>query len=157
MGKVSKYVGGKNVAVRINGLTTATSIEADDYVVIDGATSGTRKALVSDVGGENMIDFTSSLTPSIDSRGVTAAFYQIFPADSADITMENALKIRGYLANTSTVSYPLILTYAGVGATAFSVQFKSIYGNPQNTTSTTISGTLHIIAPFEISSISASM
>lgn len=135
---------------------TATSAANDDYFVIDGATNGTRKIAASSVG-ETMYDFTSSLTPSIDSRGVTAAFYQIFPADNSNLTMENALKIRGYLAPTSVAAYPLILTYVAVGTTVFTVQFKSIYGNPQNTTSTTVSGALHIIAPFEISSISVSM
>lgn len=136
--------------------TTAAAAASDDYLVIDGATNGTRKISVSNVGGK-MYDFTSSLTPSIDSRGVTASYFYIAPSNSADVTVGNALKLQAYLANSATVSYPLILTHITVGSTKFTVQLKSIYGNPQNTTSTTVSGTLHIVAPFEISNVTASM
>lgn len=136
---------------------TATSAAADDYLVIDGATNGTRNILVSKVGGETEYDFASSLTPSIDSRGVSAGSYNITPSSSGSLTVANAMKIKGYLAYSSSVIYPLIATYVSVGSTNFIVQFKSISGNPQNTSSTTVSGTLHIIAPFEISSVAAGM
>lgn len=136
--------------------TTAASAANDDYLVIDGTTNGTRKIAASNIG-ETIHDFTSSLTPSIDSRGVSGNYFYIVPSDSADLTMDNALKIKGYLANSSTVSYPLISGTVSVLSTQFSVQFKSIYGNTQGSSSTTVSGTLHIIAPFEISSVIAGM
>lgn len=142
---------------RIIDLTTASAINNDDYVVIDGATDGTRKALVSDIGGE-LIDFESSLTPSIDNRGVTAYSLTVTVASSSVLTVSNLLKLSAYLISGSTI-YPLIITqmYAVGGNTYFTMQVNSIQGNVQNTTSTTITGTLHIIAPFEISSVSAGM
>lgn len=146
------------MATRIKDLTTASAIEADDYVVIDGATSGTRKALVSDVGGANMVDFESSLTPSIDSRGVSANYYILTPSDSANITSENATKITAYLFNSTTSTvYPLIITSVGVLSSYFTFYVKSISSSVQSTTSSTVSGKLHVVAPFEITSVTASM
>ena len=144
------------MAVRITDLTTASAINADDYVVIDGATDGTRKALASSVGGDSMIDFESSLSPSIDSRGVSGNYYSIIPAYASDLDVGNSIKISAYLLSSSVV-YPLIVTYVSVTSSTFIIFVKSIFGNPQNTSSTTVSGTLHVVAPFEISSVTTSM
>jgi len=135
---------------------TATSAANDDYLVIDGTTNGTRKIAVSNVG-ETMHDFTSSLTPSIDSRGVTAGSWRLTPTDISAPTMSNIYKIQAYLVSSSYV-YPLIVTQSYLASTGDVIFYlKSIHGNPQNTTSTTISGTLHVVAPFEISSVGSSM
>lgn len=145
------------MAIRINDLTTASAINNDDYIAIDGATDGTRKVLVSDIGGE-LIDFTSSLTPSVDNRGVNSYSLTVTVASSSVLTTGNLLKLSAYLISGSTI-YPLIITqiYATSGNAYFTMQVNSIQGNVQNTTSTTITGTLHIIAPFEISSVTSGM
>ena len=147
------------MAVRIKDLTTtASEAAADDYIALDGATNGTRKILASDVGGGGSAeyDFTSSLTPSIDSRGVSMGYYAVTPTNADDITVANATKIRGYLENGTGV-YPLITVYAYVNSYNFMVHFKSIYASTQATSSSTVSGTLHIVAPFEISNVIVSM
>lgn len=101
-------------------------------------------------------DFTSSLTPSIDSRGVSQAFYKITPSEAVSLTVANATKISAYLLNGST-AYPLIVVYAYTGPGFFSIIVKSIYTSVQATTTSTVSGTLHIVAPFQISNVTASM
>lgn len=99
-------------------------------------------------------DFTATLlTPSFDSRGVSAKFFNITPTDPSKVTVENASKLKAYLVN-GNFTYPLLVTSVSIsGVTYFYTQLKSLYGNPQNTTGTTISGTLHIVAPFEISRV----
>lgn len=144
------------MAVRITDLTTASTINADDYVVIDGSTDGTRKALASSVGGDSMIDFTTSLTPSIDSRGVSGNYYYITPTNASDLVDSNSPKITAYLLSSSVV-YPLIVTYVSVNSSIFMICVKSIFGSTQSTSSTTVSGTLHIVAPFEISTVTVGM
>lgn len=146
------------MAVRITDLTTASAIEADDYVVIDGATEGTRKVLATDVGGGSMIDFESSLTPTIDNRGTSVYALTITCADPSNLTTENLIKLSAYLISGGAI-YPLIIAqlYHVSGNYYFTAQVKSIQGNVQNTSSTTITGTLHVVAPFEISSVTAGM
>lgn len=141
---------------RIKDLTEALSADTDDYVVIDGTTNGTRK-LSADNIGEKEYDFTTSLTPSIDSRGASAKVFMITPTDSSKVTAANATKLKAYLVS-STIIYPLLVTYVSTtSGTYFLAYLKSIEGSPQNTASTAISGTLHIVAPFEISNVTASM
>jgi hypothetical protein len=144
---------------RIKDLTTASAMADDDYIAIDGATNGTRKIAASDVGGggETLYDFTSSLTPSIDNRGVSGWSCMITPQSSAALTVENGREIQAYLAYSATQIYPLILTTVAVSSTYFTVTLKSIFSSTQSTSSTTVSGTLHIVAPFQISRISSGM
>lgn len=107
-------------------------------------------------------DFTSSLTPSIDARGVYATNYYITPTNTASLTMTNAKKIEAYLAASFTPSaysglYNLLVTsaYIDTGSNRFVVSVKSIFASTQLTSTSYVSGTLHIVAPFEISSVSA--
>lgn len=145
------------MAVRIKDLTTtATEAASDDYVAIDGATNGTRKILASDVGGGKTYDYTSSLTPSMDARGVSAYYANVYPSDTSAVTATNANKIKAYILNAGVV-YPLIVTQSNLYTAYFYCIFKSISASVQNTSSTTISGTLHIVSPFEISNVTLSM
>ena len=145
------------MAVRIKDLTTtATEAASDDYVAIDGATNGTRKILASDFGGEKMIDFESSLTPSIDARGVSFGIYSVTPANAADMTFDSLRKVKAYLYGSSEV-YPLLVVRIYKYTSTFSIYVKSIYDSVQNTSSSTISGTLHLVAPFAITSATTSM
>ena len=50
---------------------------------------------------------------------------------------------------------PLIVTDFTVSSSIFRIYVKSIYASTQSTTSTTVSGTLHVVAPFEISNVTA--
>lgn len=146
------------MALRITDLPTATSINNDDYVVIDGATDGTRKALTSSVGGEKLIDFTTSLTSySLDSRGVSTKFLMVYPSSASDFTDTNLYKTSAYIMGSSSEMYPLVLTQVKNANTYFGIYIKSIYDDVQDTTSQTISGTLHIVAPYEISSVAQGM
>ena len=146
------------MGVRITNLTTATNINSDDYIVIDGTTDGTRKALVTDVGGAKMHDFTSSLTPSIDSRGVTPYVIRIY-ANADDITMPNVIQTYAYFDHGSSGNYPLIIPRIDLSAGNgyYQVYLKSIFGDPQSTTSTTVTGTLHVVTPFEVSNVVSAM
>ena len=146
------------MALRITDLPTATSINNDDYVVIDGATDGTRKALTSTVGGEKLIDFTTSLTSfSLDSRGVFSKFLMVYPSSVSDITDTNLYKTSAYIMGSSSEMYPLVLTQVKNANTYFGIYIKSIYDDVQDTTSRTISGTVHIVAPYEISTVAQGM
>lgn len=138
--------------------TLATSPANDDYIAIDGATNGTRRISALSVGG-GMNDYTSTLTLSIDSRGVSSYGIKISVTNIEDITMPNVMQTYAYINYSSTIKYPLIMTHISVyaGSNYYYVGFKSLYGNPQNTTSTTVSGTLHIVTPFEVSDVAVSM
>lgn len=138
--------------------TTAAAAASDDYLVIDGATNGTRKIAASNVGGGggSLYDFTSTLTPSVDSRGVSSTWCQVYPVDTNNLTMDKILQMKFYLADSST-NYPLFPVQVSPSSTRVYVVLKSLYGNPQNTTSTTVSGTLHVVSPFELSAVNQSM
>ena len=139
---------------RIKDLTETTGPNSDDYLVIDGATSGTRKILASQVGGNSTsYDFTSTYTPSIDGRGVYSSSYTVTPLSTEDLTIENGMKIQAYLEGSNSVFYPLISTYISISSTYFVIFLKSIYSSVQNTSTANISGTLHFIAPFEIQTV----
>ena len=106
-----------------------------------------------------LYDFETAITPSIDSRGVTSLSVNVTPVSTANVTIANMEKLRAYLVNANKV-YPLTcelsVAQPSISSPSYvSMWLKSFYGNPQNTTSTTISGTLHIVAPFEISSVTA--
>lgn len=100
-------------------------------------------------------DFETTLTPSIDARGTYALAFMIYPVDVTDLTISNIVKIKAYLINSSDAVYPLIYTYGYVGpsSTYVNIYLKSIKDNVQSTSSSTVTGTLHIIAPFEIDSV----
>jgi len=135
--------------------TTAAAAASDDYLVIDGATNGTRKIAASNVGGgggSTEYDFTTTITPSMDSRGVSFYNYAVYPTDTSVLTSDNILKMRAYLENGTTL-YPLMIVQTYPSSSYAVASVKSFYGNPQNTSSTTVSGTLHFIAPFEISNV----
>ena len=103
-------------------------------------------------------DFTTSLTPSIDARGVTAKAYTVTPTDASQLTVENCRKLSAYLISSGgggTEVKPLIVTDFTVSSSIFRIYVKSIYASTQSTTSTTVSGTLHVVAPFEISNVTA--
>lgn len=101
-------------------------------------------------------DFTTTITPILDSRGVYSLTFNVTPTSPSSLTSANATKIRAYLLSSSA-AYPVIVTYSAAYTTYFTIYIKSIYGNPQNTSSTSISGTLHVVAPFDISNVTQSM
>lgn len=136
--------------------TTAAAAASDDFLVIDGATNGTRKIAASNVGSGSLYDFTSSLTPSVDSRGVSNTWCQVYPVDTNNLTMDKILQMKFYLAG-SNGNYPLFPIRFAPSSTRVYVNLKSLYGNPQDTTSTTVSGTLHVVSPFELSAVNQSM
>ena len=136
--------------------TTAAAAASDDYLVIDGATNGTRKIAASNVGGGSLYDFTSSLTPSVDSRGVSFTWCNIYPVDTNNLTMDKILQMKFYLVSSGT-NYPLFPVTVSPSSTRVYVALKSLQGNPQNTTSTTVSGTLHVVSTFELSAVNQSM
>lgn len=145
------------MAVRIKDLTTtATAVADDDYIALDGTTNGTRKLLASNVGGGKEYDFESSLTPSVDSRGVSMNGCFVTPTDSTQVTRANIIKMKLYL-DTGTTVYPLIIVSGNTYGTGIYLYYKSISNSTQSTTSSTISGTLHAVAPFEIASVSSAM
>lgn len=122
---------------------------------VKGAMSASDKAKLDSLGVE--YDFETTLTPTVDTRGGRAILCLIHPKNTADLTFENAMKLHGYIKYSTKTIYPLITVYVSVGSSAFIVDFKSFQGNPQNTTPTTISGTLHIVAPFEINNVATGM
>lgn len=142
------------MGVRINTLATAASPANDDYIVLDGATNGTRKVLATNIG-ETMYDFTGS-SVTINANGTSGGTYIITPVDTTNISVDNILKMSAYLVSGSAV-YPLIVTYAYAGSATIHVILKCIYASTQASTLSTVTGTLHVVAPFEISSISAGM
>ena len=97
-------------------------------------------------------DFTTTITPTLDSRGVSFYNYAVYPTDTSVLTNDNILKMRAYLQNGTTL-YPLLIVQTYPSSTYAVASVKSFFGNPQNTSSTTVSGTLHFIAPFEISRV----
>jgi len=137
---------------------TASNTADDDYLVIDGETNGTRKISASGVGGNKVYDFVSSLTPSIDSRGVTSTGFNVVPTDSSVMPVGDtyAFAFKAFLESGS-MFYMLDIISVSVSSNYFFVQVKSHSGNPQNTSSTTVSGTLHIVAPFEIRTVTQGM
>lgn len=140
--------------------TTAASAASDDYLVIDGATNGTRKIAASAIGGgggSSIYDFTSALSPSVDSRGVYSYSCKVTPTNSADVTASNAAQLSAYLINSGATVYPLITASVIISSGFFTVTFKSINSSTQSTSSDTITGTLHVLTPFEVSSVSGLM
>lgn len=102
-----------------------------------------------------LVDYESSLTPTIDSRGVGMYTCKVTPSNSSDVTALNAVQMRAFLINNANV-YPLIITYATMNSSGyFTINMKSIHASVQSTTSSTIHGTLHVVAPFAISSVTA--
>lgn len=140
--------------IRDDGTISAYYIP-DATQTVKGAMSAEDKTKLDSLGVE--YDFETTLTPTVDTRGVYASFCLIYPKNTADLTLENAMKLQGYIKYSTATVYPLISVYVSVSSSAFSVAFKSFQGNPQNTTPKTISGTLHIVAPFEISNVATGM
>lgn len=136
--------------------TTAAAAASDDFLVIDGATNGTRKIAASNVSSGSLYDFTSTLTLSVDSRGVSFTWCNIYPVDTNNLTLDKILQMKFYLVNSSN-NYPLFPVNITPSSTRVYVVLKSLYGNPQNTTSTTVSGTLHVVSPFELSAVNQIM
>lgn len=105
-------------------------------------------------------DFETTLTPTINSNGAVPQHYKIVPKDLTNITLKNALKISAYLCITGNYyeeAIPLIVTACrsslGVG---YTLSVKCIISSPQ-ATGNTVSGKLHIVAPFEIDSVTVTM
>lgn len=98
-------------------------------------------------GGSTEYDFTTTLTPSISST--YNGTYLITPTNTADLTVSNCIKVRAYLVSGTTI-YPLAPPhYITINNSAtVTIQAKNNYGS-------TASGTLHIVAPFAISSVSS--
>lgn len=149
------------LTIKKNGTTVETfTANASSNVTADISVPTVTSDLVNDSGFitsaalPQEYDFTTSLTASIDSRGVSAKYFNITPTDSSKVTAANAAKLEAYLVSGS-ITYPLLVTYASVSGTYFYTHLKSLFGNPQSTTATTISGTLHVVAPFEISNVTA--
>lgn len=139
---------------RINSLTEASGINNDDYVVIDGATSGIRKVSPSEITGDTYI-YTSSYTVYPDSSGTMNAGFKAVVANTDDITTVNAMRIKAFLIKSS-IPYPLIITRIKLLTDGFYVQGKLIYSSTQSTP-TSYSGTVTIVSPFEITNVTSSM
>lgn len=111
-------------------------------------------------GEETMYDFEASST-TLESRGVSANGYQIYPKNTSDITDANAIKVRAYIENESdtyTINYPLVITNAYAVPNYYIAIFtKSIKESVQGSSATYISGKLHILSPFEVSSVTQMM
>lgn len=104
-------------------------------------------------GGDSEYDFETAITATIDGRAVSTHPFIVYPVDTADVNATNLLKFKAYLKNGDAV-YPLIIVYAfTTGSASFSIYVKSINKNVQSTSSSNISGKLHIVAPFEIRSV----
>lgn len=135
---------------RIKDITdTATAAASDDYLVIDGATNGTRKILSSNVGGGAMYDYTvnsgSTFTFSADT-----SLGRLFYCNASSVTAADLLNTKAYVVN-GNYRYPIYLNYSYIpGSTYVTMWFRNIYSG-------SISGVWHVIAPFEITSDSASM
>lgn len=140
------------MASRISGLPIAIKTEEDDYLALDGATNNSRKILVSDLSG-TVFDFASSITPSISSDGTSYTDFIVTPSDTTVLTDANVLEIGMYLSSSST-NYQLIIVKGEAQTNRFVLSAKSINSSTQSTTSPTVSGTLHAVAPFEIASVS---
>lgn len=97
-------------------------------------------------------DFTTSITPTIDARGVAYYNYAVYPTDTSVLTSDNILKMRAYLKNGTTL-HPLMIVQTYPSSTYAVASVKSFFGNPQSTSSSNVTGTLHFIAPFEIRSV----
>lgn len=126
------------------------------------ATSGSYNDLLNKPTIPQEYDFTTSLNPSIDARGVYATNYYITPTNTASLTITNAKKIEAYLAGSFTPNaysgvHNLLVTssYIDTRYNRFVVSVKSIEASTQLTSTSHVSGNLHIVAPFEISSVSA--
>lgn len=126
------------------------------------ATSGSYNDLLNKPTIPQEYDFTTSLTPSIDARGVYATNYYITPTNTADLTAANARKVKAYLEASFTPNsylgvHNLLVTssYIDTRYNRFVVSVKSIEASTQLTSTSNVSGNLHIVAPFEISSVAA--
>lgn len=154
------------LTIKKNGTTVATfTANAGTDKEADIAVPATTSDLFNDSGFitssdlPQEYDFTTTLTPSIDSRGVTSKVFTITPTDASRLTTDNCKKLSAYLTFSvgggDTAVYPLIVVYFTISSSVMRIYVKSIYGNPQSTTSSSVSGTLHIVAPFEISNVTA--
>lgn len=156
---------------RIKDLTTASGIADDDYIVVDGATNGTRKALASDVGGsEQMYSITSTSTNSgIDTRGVGSVLYSVTPKDPSEATMENLAKMKAFactlrdpdatIASASAYIKWLYITQTSRHPqSSVILTMKCCTGSPQATSAIYLDPSyVTVIAPFEMTAISVSM
>lgn len=107
-----------------------------------------------------MIDFETSLTPSVDSRGVSSYGIQVTPVSMADVTASSVSKVYAYLVGTAGNAgniYPLITVNVYLSTSVFYVYLKNLMGSTQSTSTAYVSGTLHVVAPFEISSVTGTM
>lgn len=150
------FSGVKNIWDATTQRTTTKTITCGIYLDEDSQTYVDGQVVVQiadDSGG--MYDFETTLTPSIDARGTYALSFLIYPVDVTDLTISNIVKIKAYLVNSADAVYPLICTYgyAGSSPTYVNIYLKSIQANVQSTSTATVTGTLHIIAPFEINSV----
>lgn len=125
---------------------------------VKGAMSAEDKTKLDSLAGG--YDFETTLTPAINSNGTSSLLYRIVPKDLTTITLQNALKISAYLYRTGTdyeEATPLIVTACKSNAgVSYILSVKCIVSSPQGT-GNTISGKLHIVAPFEIDSVTATM
>lgn len=105
-------------------------------------------------------DFETTLTPAINSNGTSSQLYNIVPKDLTTITLKDALKISAYLYITGTdyeEAIPLIVTACRSNTgVSYTLAVKCIISSPQGT-GDTVSGKLHIVAPFEIDSVTVTM
>lgn len=129
--------------IRIKDLNTTSKKEG--YVLIDGATNGTRKIDVSYIGN---LSFDQDYTSVIVNAGNYYTSYITVQAASGyeDKQIQPYLsQIQAYLVSTYNVVYPLEIVY--ISNSKISFQLKSLYNSPNSDMAST-SGYIHFVAPF---------
>lgn len=107
---------------------------------------------------------TDTTARSYDTRGLYTVAFNVTPANTSDMTLENFKKIKaiGCTQNPSSISgpytmYPLIVTHISYNSSSFFIACKAFSGNPQSTSSSTVNLYTQIIAPFKLSTIAMTM
>lgn len=128
---------------------TASAPASDDYLVIDGATNGTRKISASSISG-TMYDYTlfSGSTTTVSGSGTVARYCTVSNSDAITTNDLRAVKVYGVASNGYVYLFDVVRIYVTSGHVTIQAYFNF-------TTSTTMY--VHVEAPFEITADTAAM
>lgn len=127
--------------------TTATFVADDDYLVIDGATNGTRKIKADKALDGQMYDYTLYGGSAMSS--FSSLTRKLVVGDNSLITLDNLLSVRVYgVSDTDGV-----VVFGGFQLTYLNTD-SLILSSSQGTSRSFV---IHVVAPFQITSDSAYM
>lgn len=153
------------MSIAIKNLNTTTTFEADDYVVIDGETGGTRKILVPTSPVLYDQAEANNRSQTINCNGISSLFFRL-EVSTEHLSLLDASKITAYLITDDADYYPLHIinirlysTSPGATVGYMDMWVKNFFGRFTNSEYylTNVTGYIHFVAPFPINSVNIMM